>query len=438
MSDPSSADAREPSPQAMLFRDRNFVLLWLGQLISWLGDWALFIAIPVTVYNATNNRASLSFAVMSGAMPILLFGLVAGVLVDRWSRQRTMIVSDLCRGVVVLLLCLPDFHRLGRNGLWLCYGVNFAAATFACFFAPARAALMAAFLPRPTLMQANAVTASGKRITELVGPVLGGVLLSTLGPRGCFLFDAGTFLVSALCVSCVTSGLAPTAAKAGRGLAGIRQDLLEGLRCFWTSRVLGALAGFLTIGAVAGGITNALEYAFLRDMLHANTRQYGILMSVFGAGAFVGTLLTSLWARKFAPVGLIASGFGLAAAAVFTLAYAPNQLMGGIAFFLYGIGNILFYIPSYTLLQATSVNAMRGRIFATMMTLGSLAATASAALAAALTHVPLRPLFATVAGVLLFCAIVAGPLLSERWREATTKQTEHSPAAPLEAVGTKS
>ena len=221
-------------------------------------------------------------------------------------------------------------------------------------------------------------------------------------------------------------------------MAVVGQELLEGLRCFRDSRILGTLLSFLAVASLAGGITNALEYAFLRDLLHADTRQYGFLMSIFGAGTFVGALLTSAWARRFAPVRMIAAGFALAAAAVFALALAPNQAAGGAAFFLYGVGNILFYIPVYTLLQSTSTNAVRGRVFATTMTIGSLAATASAGLAAMLAHVPLRPLFAAVAGVLLCCAIVAVPLLNARWSQATADSPEHTPATPFQAAGTES
>ena len=126
------------------FRDRNFVLLWLGQLISNLGDATLLIAIPVTVYNVTHSRGALSLVTVAGALPTLLLGMFAGVFVDRWDRRRTMIVSDLARACAVLLMLgVHDRHQT-----WLFYMATFLIAAFSCFFSPARSAVLKTLLPR--------------------------------------------------------------------------------------------------------------------------------------------------------------------------------------------------------------------------------------------------------------------------------------------------
>ena len=97
-----------------IFRDRNFVLLWLGQLISNLGDAALLIAVPVTIYDTTGSRGALSMWTIAAAVPTVLLGLFAGVFVDRWDRRRTMIASDLGRALAVLLML--TVHGPGRHG----------------------------------------------------------------------------------------------------------------------------------------------------------------------------------------------------------------------------------------------------------------------------------------------------------------------------------
>ncbi len=86
------ADKTFSSPSLSVFRDRNFLLLWLAQIISSLGDWALFVVIPVTVYNATSSKTALGLSMISGTLPVLFFGLAGGVFADRWNRRRTMVV----------------------------------------------------------------------------------------------------------------------------------------------------------------------------------------------------------------------------------------------------------------------------------------------------------------------------------------------------------
>ncbi len=99
--------AAQPETRPSLFypfHDRNFVLLWLGQLISTLGDAALLLAIPLTLYGQTHSTTVLSLWMICSALPVVLLGIFAGAFVDRWDRRRTMIVADLGRAVVVLLL----------------------------------------------------------------------------------------------------------------------------------------------------------------------------------------------------------------------------------------------------------------------------------------------------------------------------------------------
>ncbi|KPV48044.1 hypothetical protein SE17_40190, partial [Kouleothrix aurantiaca] len=102
-------------------RNRNFALLWLGGMISFAGDWAMLIALPVFIYDLTGSAMATGGAFIALSLPRLLFASLAGVFVDRWDRRRTMIIANLLSAAVLLLL-LP-VHAASQ--LWLVYAVAF-------------------------------------------------------------------------------------------------------------------------------------------------------------------------------------------------------------------------------------------------------------------------------------------------------------------------
>ena len=103
MDNPSSGT---PLAYGRLFRNRNFVALWLGQMVSFIGDYFNWIAVPIMVERLTGSALMVGLSVISNALPMLFLGPIAGVFVDRWDRKWTMIVSDLLRGLLVLLCLL--------------------------------------------------------------------------------------------------------------------------------------------------------------------------------------------------------------------------------------------------------------------------------------------------------------------------------------------
>jgi MFS family permease len=132
-------------------RQRNFGLLWLGGLISMLGDWALLTALPFFIYERTGSALAASGMLIAYVAPGLLFGSLAGVFVDRWDRRRTLIAANLLRAPLLLLLLLvrsPDWF-------WLVYVVAFAEATIGQFFTPAENALLPLLVGEERLMTAN-------------------------------------------------------------------------------------------------------------------------------------------------------------------------------------------------------------------------------------------------------------------------------------------
>src|SRR5690348_12853609 len=112
-----------------VLRQRNFALLWAGGLISMLGDWLLFIALPFYIYNLTGSALATGAMFIAETLPIVVFGSIGGVFADRWDRKRTMIIADLLRAALLLLLAVqsPDW-------LWAIYLVVFVQSSVGQFF----------------------------------------------------------------------------------------------------------------------------------------------------------------------------------------------------------------------------------------------------------------------------------------------------------------
>lgn len=414
--------------ESSLFRNREFRLLWIAQVISSLGDWALRIAIPVLVYQATGSKAALALVSVASALPVMLLGLFAGVFVDRWNRRTTMIVSDLGRAAAVLALLAVH----GRGDIWLFYLVSIISGTFSIFFYPARTALLAGLLPRERLLGANAISSTSSQVVTLLGPALGGIALGLLHPHGVFVLDALTFLASAAFVVRVANPHLPPGAKAARGVRGIWAGAMTGLGYLNNHATLRGLIGLLIVAILGSGIMNALEYAFARDLWHASPSQFGTVLAVFGLGTLVGGALMAGPLQGQPPLRLLPFGFGLLALTGLGWAVAPNLWWGGVALFGLGLGNILASLPIMTLFQTLVPLELMGRTNATLSAIGCTVSVVSGALAATLVSagVALRPLFVSVACVFVLCAVLAARSI----REETGTGEPNSPGNEPEKI----
>jgi MFS family permease len=429
---------KEPSSLS-LFRERNFLRLWLAYVISNLGDAALAVALSITVYNGTNNKTTLGLSVVFGTLPVVLFGLVGGVFADRWNRRRTMIVADLGRALAVLLLLgIPDAHfkaRFDARDISLVYTASFLVASLSCFFSPARQGLLPVFVPRHRLLQANGLMMTASQAAMLLGAVLGGLLVFWIRPRGVFLFDAATFVASAMLVRLITDISTPPGAKAARGVIGLWRDAREGLEYVWASRVLRPALILLSLVVVGGAVYNTLEFPFVRDLWGGNGRQYGMLVSLSGLAALLTSLATTGPVRAASPARLLAFGFSGMGVTGLVFAVSKNIYLGGAMIFLMVVANTFSNLGQMTLFLATAPNHIQGRVSATVSLVNKLSMALGAALAAGLTvlfpaSTALRPIFGGFGITYILCGLLAWLLLGRLDRAAFEPPASPQPPEP--------
>ena len=157
-------------PLRYLLRNRNFMLMWWAGLVSWVGNYMLFIALPVYVYNETGSTLATSFSVMANALPMIVVGQLAGVLVDRWDYRRTLVVANLVLVGVTLL-----FLTVLSAPWWWVVPIAFLQSSVGQFIGPAENALLPTLVDESRLGAANSLNALNNNLARLAGPALGGL-----------------------------------------------------------------------------------------------------------------------------------------------------------------------------------------------------------------------------------------------------------------------
>src|SRR5688572_23443076 len=181
----------------LLRRNRAFRQLWLGQVVSQMGDWFNTIALYTIILNLTGSGRDVGLLLVARFLPSFLFGPLSGVVADRFSRQRIMIISDLLRAVVVLGFL---FVR-SADQLWIIYVLTVLQLGLSTFFEPAKTAAIPSIVEDRELVTANAISSVTWSAMLTIGAALGGLITSWFGTDAAFVLDAFSYLLSAALIA---------------------------------------------------------------------------------------------------------------------------------------------------------------------------------------------------------------------------------------------
>ena len=309
-----------------LTQNRDFALAWLGGLVSMLGSWALWIALPLHVYEASGSALATSGVVAALVVPGILLGSVAGVFVDRWNRKTVLVVGNLLLAAGTLPLL-----AVGESRLWLVYPLVFLLEVVEQFTGPAEHALLPRLVPAPDLLAANALNALNNNLARLGGPALGGALYAASGLGAVVLVDVVSFLVAAvLLVAIRTSGAVrvDVEARDGNGeeleQAVVRRwrrvvlDWREGLGVVRRKRAVGVVFTVSALTSFGEGVFAVMFAVWVGDVLGGGVPELGLLQSSQAVGGLLGGVVAAYAARRLAPERLY--GLGLLAFGIFDLA----------------------------------------------------------------------------------------------------------------------
>jgi MFS family permease len=358
-----------------LLRRRNFALLWTGGLISMIGNWMLFTALPIYVYQLTGSALATSITFIAATLPGLAFSSLAGVFVDRWDRKRVMVISNVLFAATLLPLVLVDSPRR----VWLVYGVVFVQNCISQFFNPAENALLPRIVAADQLVAANALNALNNNLARLIGPPLGGLVAAAFRLPGVVLIDALTFgLAGGMIALVAVAGKAEPAADSAATAApsGFWAELRAGLAIIFHSRPL--IVAFLVaaICSFGEGIMSVMFILWVSKVLAGGAQELGLFMGAQAIGGILGGLIVTRVGKALGTTRLLwISGvlFGLIDLLLFNYPRLFGGIWPGLALIaLVGVPAVGFFAGQTTLLQEHVEDRYRGRVFGAYGTMGAI------------------------------------------------------------------
>jgi predicted MFS family arabinose efflux permease len=359
-----------------LLRQRDYGLLWSSQLISQLGNWALFAALPFFVFQLTGSVLATGGMFIVEVIPPILLGSLAGVFVDRWDRRWTMIGANVARGLLLLLLLtLRTADQVG-----VVYLVGFFGSIADLFFGPANNALLPQLVGKDELVTANSLDALGENIARILGPALGGALLAALGLGAVALVDLASYLVGAGLVFLIHAPASPsdrsltvaTTRSIRTQWVDFWREWIGGLQLVRQSRPLSYAFLASGVALVGDSIMGVLLVVFVQDVVHAGAQEFGWLLTARGVGGVLGGLVVARLGGRMRPQNLMAYGMAGSGAFLFIMLQFPTLPVILGAAVAAGLPVMAWLIAGQTWLQVHAEDQYRGRVFGVFGTYSAL------------------------------------------------------------------
>ena len=363
----------------LLRRNRNFRQLWLGQVVSQMGDWFDTIALYTIILNLTGSGRDVGLLLVARFVPSFLFGPVSGVVADRFSRRTIMIWSDLLRALVVL-----GFLFVRRaDQLWIIYVLTVLQLGLSTFFEPAKTAAVPSIVADRELVAANAISSVTWSVMLTLGAAMGGVITGWFGTNAAFILDALSYVLSAALIFNVRL---PKRPKRERQKLSIGQALgitetLEGARYVKQRPAVLALLLVKPAWGLGGGIMTLLAVFGERIFPVGKSAATGI--GVLFAARGIGTAVGPIVARRLAGEGknslTITIGIAFLIGGAFYMAFgaATSFVLALIVLGIAHTGGSILWVFSTVLLQRSVEDSFRGRVFAAELALLTLTMAAS-------------------------------------------------------------
>lgn len=343
-----------------LMRNRNYALLWWGQLVSEIGNRFHWIAVSLWVYNLTGSASAVSFAISSMFAGSLVVGLWAGVLVDRLNRKAILVASDFARALLVALI-----PTLIQRNIALVYVDLLLISVATAFFRPAIFGIIPAAVGRKDLMPANSFFSAMDSGTEIFGPALAGVILAfTHGYALLLYIDAATYVVSGLFALAMFVKPTPRGIESGR-VQTFKGGLIEGLRYIRRDRLQWGLFVLIFPAYLVGSGLNSLQTPLAKGVVGITDTQFGTFNSIWGVGFTVASLVLGWFGSRARKSSLILGGFFLGFLATGLMSFSTSFEILLITAFMVGFGNTFSAVGLSTVLMDHTPGELIGRVAST-------------------------------------------------------------------------
>jgi MFS family permease len=341
----------------LLRRAAGFRLLFFATLGSGVGTWLAFVALSVDVLDRTGSAKWIAALYIAEFAPTVAVGLALGPLVDRLSRRRLMIASDLARAVV---FCALPFAGNATTIVALAFVAGIATA----LFRPAVYAGLPNLVDPADLPNANSQLQFIDAVTNVAGPLLGGAIVAAASPDGAYWINAATFLVSAALIARIPARLLQAVTALSEGHL---RDLAAGFRLVRRSRPLLTVLVAWNVASIGIAGVNVSEVVLAKKSFDAGDFGFGLLLATAGVGLAIGSLAAGAILERYRIATAYGAALAMIAVATAGAAISPNVWVAAVVVVLSGFGNGLTLVCNALLVQRGAPDEFRGRAFTVLM-----------------------------------------------------------------------
>jgi len=341
---------------AAVLGNAGFLMLWLGQITSQLADRVFVYVLMIIIYQLTKSNLGVSLPLLAFGIPSVLVSPWAGVFVDKLDRKWIMVISDVLRGLLILLIIPLIFKSVG-----LIFLVSLLIYSAAQFFAPAETSSIPELVDKKNLIVANSLFMLTWMATSVVGFGLGAPLVNLFEEKGTFVAAAALYLISAGAILLVPLKFRRQAPPNPKG--NVWGDIGVAFEFIRRNQVVRYSLYKLFVAATAVATLSLLAIAYANEVLHIGERNFGYLIIAIGVGMLLG-MGTLERLRHYVKKGtIVVSSFIFSGVILILLGRVTNVPLATLLIVLLGAGNIYITSSIQTILQNKIPRQLRGRVF---------------------------------------------------------------------------
>ena len=338
---------------------RLFIIVWVGQLIALIGSSTTAFALDIWVYDRTGSVTQFALVSLFNTLPLILISPIAGPLVDKWDRRKTMIIADVlaCLGTIAIGV----LFIIGRLEVWHIYLANTFTAVFMAFHTPAYTASTVLLVPKQHLNRANGLMSLMFGISLIIAPTLGGVLLTIVHFQGIILFHVTAVFIAVVSLMLVRFPEVNTSAVA-TAKSSFLSEATYGLTYLTTRPGLLGLVLFSASSFYLVGGINVITIPLVLNFVSVSF--LGTILSLFGIAILAGGLLVSIWGGLERNIYAIYGCMLLSGVFIFVAGLQASLVIFTVGIFLFFLTQPIISSSTQAVMQNKVEPSVQGRVFA--------------------------------------------------------------------------
>lgn len=358
---PKAGEAK--SGLKILAQNKSFRYLWLGQLVSSLGDRLTQMGILAFLMLSANDKGDkVAMITFFNLLPFLLFGPLFGALVDKYSRKNIMIIADIARAAMVLLIpaIWVNTHSLFIIMIWF-----FILGMFSALFTPAKMSIIANITEKEALLEANSMIVTTGMVATLIGTLIAGAVIKIIGIKTSFHINALTYVISAIFILKIVYQRSSKSCRIRNGVyTDFLNDIKEGMNYVNRHKIILQLILLSSIFSFMSSFAYILILNYGAVVLNQGPFGIGCLLSSAGFGMIIGSVFLLKQKKKLNYAKAIYSAYAVMGIFCLLLYLRPDFPLTLLILFFAGIGAAVITITLDTVFQRVTTDDLKGKIFA--------------------------------------------------------------------------